>query len=68
MTFLVTFSAWVLVNTFSFEMILLRVPFLIFFNFDYLPDFFIFAYSMVSVLSCLPAFSLGPSDHLTSPH
>lgn len=67
-TFLVTFSAWVLVNTFSFEMIFLRVPFLIFLSFDYLPDFFIFAYSMVSVLSFLPAFSLGPSDHLTPPH
>lgn len=55
-TFLVTFSAWVLVNTFSFEMIFLRVPFPIFLNFGYLPDFSIFAYSMVSVLSFLPAF------------
>lgn len=67
-TFPVTFSAWVLVNTFSFEMIFLRVPFPIFLNFGYLPDFSIFAYSVVSVLSFLPTFLQGPSDHPTPPH
>lgn len=63
-----TCSAWVLINTFSFEMIFLRVPFPIFLNFDYLPDFSTFAYSLASVLSFLPALPLGPSDSSTTPH
>lgn len=62
-TFPVTFSAWVLVNTFSFEMIFLRVPFPVFLKFDYLPDFSTFAYSLAFVLSVLPALLLGLSDH-----
>lgn len=66
-TFLVTFSAWVLVNTFSFEMIFLRVPFLIFLNFDYLPDFFIFAYSMYLFCLFFLLFHWGPLTTLPHP-